>query len=161
MIEKPTSLSRQSEKIQNSDYYPLSKGTSTFLVEGSLYKETQNSFINVPVDYFYDEVGGSFIACFTQAEMYSLGRSILSLSGCGTGVSCGLAIELLIGGLSAGTGWMYEDSGYLYILFDDSYLSFQSGNTTALSDSHVIRSLGRLFPNTETLHYRILYPNGV
>ena len=60
MIEKPTSLSRQSEKIQNSDYYPLNKGVSTFLLEGCLYKETQNSFINVPVDYFCDEVGGLF-----------------------------------------------------------------------------------------------------
>lgn len=161
MIEKLNSFSRQSEKILNSDLVLLNKGSSTFLIEGSLYKELFESFKNKTVEYFYSESSGSFIACFTQNEMYVLGNSILSLSGCGVGISCGLSVKLLVGGVETEVGWMYEDSGYLYILFETSSMSFQSGNSSALSDSHVIQSLGGLFPNTDSLHYRVLYPDGV
>lgn len=52
MIEKPNSFSRQSEKILNSDLVLLNKGSSTFLIEGSLYKELFESFKNKTVEKY-------------------------------------------------------------------------------------------------------------
>jgi hypothetical protein len=157
-MARPSGLSKQTDRIVDSERFFIDKNTELFSITGKTYKRYLNDFFNASVSYYFDKTGDIYVLCLERGNIYTLGKSILTNVGKTTGILEGLVVMLESETETSNPYWMYDDESVLHFVGDSSEELYNSGDTTLLSEPLVIKTLSRLLPFTDSLYYKVDFP---